>query len=110
MAASGGVGLGVAGVGAGAGASGGGGAGGGVGGQLSMAPVEQQPQPPGHGHTFAKKTFHKPTYCHGCTDMLWGIIQQGHICEGELLFFLNIKKKFKNFWTQFFWKIHTREE
>ncbi|XP_011504566.1 PREDICTED: diacylglycerol kinase theta [Ceratosolen solmsi marchali] len=37
--------------------------------------------PPGHGHTFAKKTFHKPTYCHSCTDMLWGIIQQGYICE-----------------------------
>ncbi|XP_015176653.1 PREDICTED: diacylglycerol kinase theta isoform X7 [Polistes dominula] len=34
-----------------------------------------------HGHSFAKKTFHKPTYCHSCTDMLWGLIQQGYICE-----------------------------
>ncbi|XP_043497853.1 diacylglycerol kinase theta-like isoform X1 [Polistes fuscatus] len=34
-----------------------------------------------HGHRFAKKTFHKPTYCHNCTDMLWGLIQQGYICE-----------------------------
>ena len=35
----------------------------------------------GHGHYFSKKTFHKPTYCHHCTDMLWGIIGQGFICE-----------------------------
>ncbi|XP_073992573.1 diacylglycerol kinase theta isoform X4 [Rhodnius prolixus] len=34
-----------------------------------------------HGHSFAKKTFHKPTYCHHCTDMLWGLLQQGYICE-----------------------------
>ena len=36
----------------------------------------------GHGHFFTKKTFHKPTYCHHCTEMLWGIIGQGFICEG----------------------------
>ncbi|XP_023933371.1 diacylglycerol kinase theta-like isoform X2 [Lingula anatina] len=36
---------------------------------------------PGHGHFFVKKTFHKPTYCHHCTDMLWGLIGQGYICE-----------------------------
>lgn len=35
----------------------------------------------GHGHVFSKKTFHKPTYCHHCTDMLWGLIGQGYICE-----------------------------
>lgn len=35
----------------------------------------------GHGHFFTKKTFHKPTYCHHCTDMLWGLIGQGCICE-----------------------------
>ncbi|GJQ69530.1 hypothetical protein Trydic_g6630 [Trypoxylus dichotomus] len=35
----------------------------------------------GHGHSFGKKTFHKPTYCHHCSDMLWGLIQQGFICE-----------------------------
>ncbi|XP_063244088.1 diacylglycerol kinase theta isoform X3 [Bacillus rossius redtenbacheri] len=44
-----------------------------------MAAAEQQPA--SHGHTFSKKTFHKPTYCHHCTDMLWGLIQQGYICE-----------------------------
>ncbi|RWS13942.1 diacylglycerol kinase theta-like protein [Dinothrombium tinctorium] len=35
----------------------------------------------GHGHYFTKKTFHKPTYCHHCADMLWGLIGQGCICE-----------------------------
>lgn len=37
----------------------------------------------GHGHYFSKKTFHKPTYCHHCTDMLWGLIGQGFICESK---------------------------
>ena len=37
----------------------------------------------GHGHFFTKKTFHKPSYCHHCTDMLWGIIRQGFVCEGS---------------------------
>jgi len=36
-----------------------------------------------NGHVFTKKTFHKPTYCHHCSDMLWGLIQQGYICEGR---------------------------
>lgn len=35
------------------------------------------------GHSFGKKTFHKPTYCHHCSDLLWGLIGQGYICEGE---------------------------
>ncbi|KAL3189413.1 hypothetical protein MRX96_002725 [Rhipicephalus microplus] len=45
---------------------------------------QQQQQPEyetGHGHYFTKRTFHKPTYCHHCTDMLWGLIGQGYICE-----------------------------
>lgn len=37
----------------------------------------------GHGHSFIKKTFHKPTYCHHCTLMLWGLIGQGYVCEGK---------------------------
>ena len=37
------------------------------------------------GHCFAKKTFHKPVYCHHCTDLLWGIIGQGYTCEGAFL-------------------------
>jgi hypothetical protein len=40
-----------------------------------------------HGHFFSKKTFHRPTYCHHCTDMLWGLIGQGYLCEGVLLVF-----------------------
>ncbi|XP_076437790.1 diacylglycerol kinase theta-like [Babylonia areolata] len=41
------------------------------------------PLPPdqGHGHFFVKKTFHKPTYCHHCTDILWGLIGVGYVCE-----------------------------
>jgi hypothetical protein len=35
-----------------------------------------------HGHFFSKKTFHRPTYCHHCTDILWGLIGQGYLCEG----------------------------
>jgi diacylglycerol kinase (ATP) len=33
------------------------------------------------GHVFHKKTFRKPTHCHHCTDMLWGIVNQGSICR-----------------------------
>lgn len=40
-----------------------------------------QPFIQGHGHYFTKKTFHKPTYCHHCADMLWGLIGQGYICD-----------------------------
>ncbi|XP_049535655.1 diacylglycerol kinase theta isoform X3 [Anopheles darlingi] len=35
----------------------------------------------GSEHTFGRKTFHKPTYCHHCSDLLWGLIGQGYICE-----------------------------
>ncbi|XP_028158661.1 beta-1,3-glucosyltransferase-like [Ostrinia furnacalis] len=37
---------------------------------------------PHRTHSFAKKTFHKPTYCHHCSDLLWGLIGQGYGCEG----------------------------
>ncbi|XP_018899606.2 diacylglycerol kinase theta isoform X1 [Bemisia tabaci] len=47
----------------------------------AAAAASASPADPGHGHHFAKKTFHKPTYCHHCTDLLWGIIGQGYICE-----------------------------
>lgn len=33
------------------------------------------------GHRFVRKTFTRPTYCHHCTDMLWGLMNQGLICE-----------------------------
>jgi len=41
----------------------------------------------GHGHFFTRKTFHRPTYCHHCTDMLWGLIGQGYVCEGKQCLF-----------------------
>ncbi|KAH0816884.1 hypothetical protein GEV33_005907 [Tenebrio molitor] len=53
-----------------------------LGDMASVAGSTEQP-PAAHGHSFCKKTFHKPTYCHHCSDMLWGLIQQGFICEGE---------------------------
>lgn len=34
-----------------------------------------------HGHSFIKKTFHKPTNCHYCGELLWGLMGQGYICE-----------------------------
>lgn len=36
----------------------------------------------GLGHDFAKKTFFQPTYCHYCSEMLWGIKSQGCVCKG----------------------------
>ena len=49
--------------------------------KMSSGDILDQEQ--GHGHFFTKKTFHKPTYCHHCTDMLWGLIGQGFVCEGK---------------------------
>lgn len=40
-----------------------------------------------YGHFFVKKNFHKPTYCHHCAELLWGLIGQGNYCEGS--FFVN---------------------
>ncbi|XP_033117399.1 diacylglycerol kinase theta-like isoform X3 [Anneissia japonica] len=34
-----------------------------------------------HHHSFGKKSFHRPTFCHHCTEMLWGITKQGQTCE-----------------------------
>lgn len=50
-------------------------------------------------HSFGKKTFHKPTYCHHCSDLLWGLIGQGHICEG----IIHAKQKIYKiqFWLEF---------
>ncbi|CAF1165004.1 unnamed protein product [Rotaria sordida] len=42
--------------------------------------TNQQPND-NYGHFFVKKTFHKPTYCHHCVEMLWGLIGQGYYCE-----------------------------
>ena len=34
------------------------------------------------GHEFKKRTFYKPTYCQHCSEMLWGLINQGYQCTG----------------------------
>ena len=34
------------------------------------------------GHEFKKTTFYKPTYCQHCSDMLWGLMNQGYQCAG----------------------------
>lgn len=36
----------------------------------------------GQGHQFAKKTFFQPTFCHHCTELLWGLKNQGLKCPG----------------------------
>lgn len=39
---------------------------------------------PGLGHSFTKKTFHKPIYCSFCTEMGWGMFgTTGYLCDGE---------------------------
>ena len=38
------------------------------------------------GHSFIRKTFRTPTNCHYCTELLWGLMGQGYICEGNLIF------------------------
>ncbi|CDW55865.1 DAGK cat and RA and DAGK acc and C1 1 domain cont aining protein [Trichuris trichiura] len=35
----------------------------------------------GRGHFFVRKNFGKPTHCHRCCELLWGILSQGYICE-----------------------------
>lgn len=34
------------------------------------------------GHEFTKKTYFQPTYCHHCTELLWGLRGQGFQCSG----------------------------
>ncbi|XP_011402934.1 PREDICTED: diacylglycerol kinase theta-like [Amphimedon queenslandica] len=38
------------------------------------------PFPPPSGHEFKKKTFYKLTHCQHCTEVLWGIKNQGQMC------------------------------
>lgn len=36
------------------------------------------------GHSFRKVTLTKPTYCHHCSDFIWGLV--GYVCEGMISF------------------------
>ena len=38
-----------------------------------------------NGHAFKKTTFKKPTYCHHCSEFLWGLALQGVKCLSKLL-------------------------
>ena len=50
----------------------------------ATSPVRHNPLTYQHGHSFIKKTFHKPTTnCHFCAELLWGLMGQGYICEGN---------------------------
>ncbi|XP_057371949.1 diacylglycerol kinase theta-like [Daphnia carinata] len=42
---------------------------------------DQWPTTGSHGHYFLKKNFHKPSYCHHCSDLVWGLLGQGYVCE-----------------------------
>ena len=54
----------------------------------ATSPVRHNPLTYQHGHSFIKKTFHKPTTnCHFCAELLWGLMGQGYICEGKTIFF-----------------------
>ena len=58
----------------------------------------QVPAPSKHKtHTFKKKTFNKPTYCQHCTDLLWGLTNQGVQCLGKIC---TIHYKSVNNWRQ----------
>ena len=41
-----------------------------------------------NGHFFTKKSLHKPSYCHHCTEVFWGIWTQGYTCEGVKVCFV----------------------
>jgi hypothetical protein len=49
----------------------------------ATSPVRNNHMAYQHGHSFVKKTFHKPTNCHYCSELLWGLMGQGFICEGK---------------------------
>jgi len=43
----------------------------------ATSPVRHNPLTYQHGHSFIKKTFHKPTTnCHFCAELLWGLMGQ----------------------------------
>ncbi|TNN30094.1 Diacylglycerol kinase theta [Liparis tanakae] len=34
------------------------------------------------GHCLRRVTLTKPTFCHSCSDFIWGLV--GFLCEGEI--------------------------
>ncbi|XP_075993586.1 diacylglycerol kinase theta [Genypterus blacodes] len=43
------------------------------------SPLKPEQQPPSPGHCFRRVTLTKPTFCHSCSDFIWGLI--GFLCE-----------------------------
>ncbi len=58
------------------------------------------------GHCYRKVTLTKPTFCHHCSDFIWGIV--GFVCEGKMVyeftwsaFSIQQSKVYKHFILQF---------
>ena len=50
----------------------------------STSPVKNSKMTYQHGHSFIKKNSHKNLSCQYCSEIVWGIMGQAYICEGEL--------------------------
>ncbi|VDN13400.1 unnamed protein product [Dibothriocephalus latus] len=35
------------------------------------------------GHSFYRKSFNKPAYCHHCSEVIWSPLSTGFACDGE---------------------------
>lgn len=35
------------------------------------------------GHSFIRRTLHKPAYCHHCGEVIWGLLGSGFQCESK---------------------------
>ncbi|XP_037118931.1 diacylglycerol kinase theta-like isoform X4 [Syngnathus acus] len=44
-----------------------------------LRPEKRQQEPGALGHSFKRVTLTKPTFCHHCSDFLWGLL--GFLCE-----------------------------
>lgn len=42
----------------------------------------------GSGHSFYRKSFSKPAYCHHCGEVIWSPLSSGFVCDGERIMLL----------------------
>lgn len=47
----------------------------------TSSPVTGKKRAAAAGHWLKKVTLTKPTYCHSCSDFIWGLV--GFLCEGK---------------------------
>nr|CAH8831940.1 unnamed protein product [Trichobilharzia regenti] len=49
----------------------------------SMPPLQQTciPSTTAQGHSFVRRTIHRPAYCHHCGEVIWGLLSSGFQCE-----------------------------